>query len=691
MVYTFFEGIVFFFDFPLSSFQTYMEISLKNFLLFSAFGLAFYLLSFLFHAGRLKAYRPNLEPLLISVLIIIPIYFFLFDLIEGNLSIPRYFNSPQLFAVFLILALIPLFVFLSWRMAKNFNGTYPGFVVSFFFFITIGRLCIEWGALFRFEFARCKSFLFILIISVGIHFFVNRILGSFCKSNIVIQWFHAHAGGALMVLISTGVLLFLLVKYQDFQQKRFRSTGDHANILLIVLDTARSDRFSCYGYRRDTTPFLSSFCENAHMYREAISPAPWTMPAHASIFTGFYPAIHGTTWKNLSLNEGFHTLSEFLAGKGYTTVGLSNNPWLNMKNGMVQGFETFVEMWKLDMRNPTLYTKIEWFILRFFGLNDGGAYRTNQWVLQWFKNIYQRDRPFFLFINYMECHLRFDAPDSYHYKFAREQFSPVVKKLSGTGEMLSILNGDLKLTGEEWRDFGDIYDGDLFYIDKKLEELFHYLKTTSYLENTIVIITSDHGEHLGEHSLIDHQLSLYEPLLMVPLIIKTPQKLPPLPEIMGPVQTIDIYPTLVDLSGFRDDLGGFQFHGLSLLGKDALSRDYTLSEYDIPVDMLNDFLNKHPDSTAILKYNREIKAIRKNSVKYVWSSKGGSELYDLAEDPGELINLKEIKPEEADIMDSRLEELLDSLQKFKPVDDGQTKRQLDDETIQSLKDLGYIQ
>jgi len=684
LVYSLCEGIRLYLNFPIFSFHVVLEATLRNLFIFLGIGVT---ASFLFIIyGRFLCENSSfIIPSVLSVLILFPVYFFLFFLLEETSYIYRNFIGPKLI-IFLMTLLIPILLFILRRFLKiNCTGKFVGLVAGIFFFINIGHFYVGWRAMIMGEFSGYLSLLAVSAICLAIYFVAARIHRSFPKVDRPTGQRKSLQKPAILAIGLCFVFL-IWITFHTSSPSVPRTPGSKPSILLIVLDTARADRFSCYGYERDTTPFLKLLSEDATLYPETISPAAWTMPSHASIFTGLYPSAHGSTLKNIYLDDQFITLPEFLGSKGYVTVGISNNPIVNRENGLAQGFEYFIEMWKDEVLNPTLFHRLDWLLKRFLGQNDGGALRTNQWAMEWLNHVHRRDQPFFLFVNLMECHLWNNAPKSYHEMFLREEYSPTVKDIYQRN-LCSLLTGYLSLTFEEWIDFGDIYDGDLYYLDRRIEELFQFLEEDSFLDEMIVVITSDHGEHLGEHGMIGHITSLYEPLVRVPLIVKVPEGLPKLPEVRGIVQTIDIYPTLIELLGFEDAIPDGNFQGFSLVGAERSPHEYAITEIESPESLISNFLREYPEGKEILKYDRALKSLRTDSLKYIWSSTGRHEFYNLFDDPEELINLIAEKSTEADELEKRLKGWLIS---FEHAGVSERGRELDAELRQELKDLGYI-
>jgi len=684
VIFSVLEGISYWIHFPLRSAAGLIESGLKNLALFIALGLAFLLVVTLFRRIFRRLFSDPV-PFVLSGFLLFPVYFYLLRLFESDLFISRFSEEPKVMALWLIGFLLILFFIVARSLFSRGSRGTTGILVAVYFFITIGTDHVAWGSINGGGAPGYLSLFAVGIASAGLGFVILRLgrisarAGRRILQGLSLRLSIPVAG--LLVLIS----VWMMMRGTGPSGPGSAEVGPH--ILLVVLDSARQDRFSCYGYGRETTPFLKSFSEGATLYREAISAAPWTMPSHASLFTGLYPTAHGMTWRNLDLGDDLTTLAEFLASKGYRTIGFCNNPWVNRENGLAQGFEEYVEMWREEMLNPTLWDRVEWFFLRFLGRNDGGTFRTIEWVEEWFERVYRPDRPFFLFINLMECHLMYDAPDADHERYLTGDASPVVRRIH-SNDLFRILAGEVELTEKEWTDFGDIYDGDLHYLDRKLEELFRFLDRRHFLDQAIVIITSDHGEHLGEHFFIDHQLSVYDPLIRIPLIIKVPEGMAGQIAIDGMVQTVDIYPTLIEMLGYREEAETLGLQGYSLSGQLTSPRTFSISEYDSPKERIDSFLEKNPDRISIRKYDRDLRAIRTDSLKYVWDSNGDGALYDLLQDPGEEIDLVGGGKGAEVSLEKDLSEWLGS---FAHAGGGGMKgAEMDRETLHQLRALGYL-
>lgn len=309
------------------------------------------------------------------------------------------------------------------------------------------------------------------------------------------------------------------------------------NIILIVLDSVRYDHTSCLHYGRNTTPNLASI-KDAIYFQNAISPAPWSPPAYASIFTGLYPTQHGV---HLDHERGYRglilsspTFVDRLRDLGYTTVAFSNNKLISKALGFGRGFKEFYEEpgataeKTFDQKGSGMGTILKKSIRMFrrwknyhispyfYGAVEKGSRRTNQHINSWLE---KEKKPFFMFISYMEVH-EWSAGLSHIRGLDRDIKDRVTQLLSDRVRTLAeghtIDSSLIKVVYE-------VYDSALSYIDYRLGQLFRILESKGAFDNTAIIITSDHGEMLGEKNYFGHGCSfLHNALLQVPLVIKEP-------------------------------------------------------------------------------------------------------------------------------------------------------------------------
>jgi arylsulfatase A-like enzyme len=403
------------------------------------------------------------------------------------------------------------------------------------------------------------------------------------------------------------------------------------NVLLIVMDTVRADHLSGYGYEKPTAPSLERIAAEGVLYEQAISPGSWTLPSHATLFTGLYPRDHHTTAAHWKLDDSFTTLAEILAAEGYATAAFSNNPWVSHGTGLAQGFAAFLDMWRDDQRGRG---------------GDDGAALTNELVLDLLGSP-GRTAPFFVFINYLEPHLPYAPPASFERRFVPSSAPrALVDELRGwktPRELAYILRvPGYEATGDQFRILGALYDAEIAYLDSKVGELVQALDSRGLLKDTLLIVTSDHGEHLGDHHMMDHKMSVYDALIHVPLIVRYPGVVPAGVRIRGPVQTNDVFPTVLKLCGIerprtRDATV------LPMREEDVVRED-TFAEFGRPTEFLKIATRSFP-GVDVAPFDRSLVAVRGPRYKYVWATDGRSELFDLGSDPSEEHDLSAGQPE----------------------------------------------
>jgi arylsulfatase A-like enzyme len=336
------------------------------------------------------------------------------------------------------------------------------------------------------------------------------------------------------------------------------------NILLLVLDTVRALNLSLYGYSRSTTPNLDSLARRGVVFDAAYSTASWTLPSHASLFTG-REAHELSTDVLVPLDATEPTLAERLAAAGYATGGfVANQRYANAEWGLARGFaryEVYPPRTAELPLNTSLGRRLATFgplrrLLRFDDIvNRKRADRVNDEVLAWLDAAQHGGRPFFAFLNYFDAHEPYLPPEPYATRFApaRPSFSPYNSYHARETELAPRYRRAMD-SAERVRQ-RDAYDGALQYLDDRIAELLRDLEGRGLLANTIVIITSDHGEHLGEHDRFLHGFDLLVPVLQVPLILIYPRELPSGTRVSGPASLRDLPATIADLTGLENRLG----------------------------------------------------------------------------------------------------------------------------------------
>jgi arylsulfatase A-like enzyme len=435
------------------------------------------------------------------------------------------------------------------------------------------------------------------------------------------------------------------------------------------MDTQRADNISCYGYYKETTPNIDRIADEGAIFLNNISPGIWTLPSHASLFTGRYVSGHGADANCEFLPVEFPTMAEILGKLGYQTIGFSNNGWVSRKTGVARGFHEYY----LVSRRVGEGKIVEWFYVdeehfKEMGEQDKGSLKTVNAVISWLRRRWSRNKPFFIFINFIEPHGPYWPPEPFRSRFlpsdVGEEEAKSIAKLNSVEECIDIRVGALKLSEEEWRIEKALYDGCTATLDDRIGKLFSYLDEKDLVDETILIITSDHGDVQGEHPPhVEHHLCAYDELVRVPLIVRYPKAVPRHVKVKYITQTHDILPTLLDILGIKDEKYWRTLQGVSLLPSIAENkpvRENALIEYNKSVQQFFLIWRRHPDFD-IRCFNYKIKALRNLKYKYIWYSNGIDELYDLENDPGEKRNIAKEQPDIVKKMRSSMERMLLSI------------------------------
>lgn len=458
------------------------------------------------------------------------------------------------------------------------------------------------------------------------------------------------------------------------------------NILLIVMDCVRFDYLSAYGYPRQTTPHLERLAAGGILFENAFAAAPWTPPSHASLFTGTYPSRHGVDVdENLFLSEQNRTLAEILSGQGYRTFGVLPDVHLSNVRGFHKGFQEYNELWRL----PYLYPEYDWLKCLLWNILCGRDRRTcytNVVMKRWLKANFSKTDPFFIFVNYKAAH------NSYHHipwVFRRkfETKSPGIDRKKATYYSAkggySYMARQLELTEEEFRLVRSWYAGAVAYLDSRIGEMIQYLQELGAYENTLIIITADHGENLGEHHLAYHLFCLYDTLLHVPLLMSCPGLLPRGRRVPGLVSLTDVVPTILDVLALEEDVHP---QGTSLVPFDERTyHDHIFAEFGRPHYMLKRLPERFPGHD-FSSFDKGLQCIRTKDHKLIVGSDDTEELYDLRADPGETANRVHELPDVA----ARLRaELVAWRSAIGPALVGQRVEE-DESLVKALRALGYF-
>ncbi len=487
----------------------------------------------------------------------------------------------------------------------------------------------------------------------------------------------ATAFGLLLLLLFAGLSWVLPVRpaLVATPDRANQAPPNSPNVLLVVLDTTSARHLGCYGYHRATSPHLDAFAEEGVLFENAFAAAPWTLPSHCSLFTGLQPNSHGTGWLRPRLPDGvasvdgvvrydIHTISEEMAQRGYDTMAVAEKSWLTYNSGLSQGFETF-----FDYSLPGL--KDRFFVRRFWtryrdklGMpaptpTDKGGKRVIDTAIDWMNGAHRsRDskRPFFMFVHLNEAHDPYQPPKEFWGHFLPEgislEESHALTPRNNTEGQHEIIVGDWDITPREMEIFKSLYDDEILYQDGLLGRLFDNLHEQGLMENTLVVVTADHGEEFGELShRIGHQLSLADNLLHVPLIMRFPELLPAGKRVQSMTSLTDVYPTILDIVEHAQQVEPWRtpdllaIEGVSQLPamqKDIKVRDMILAHYFNPTSYLTGFTQWDPQYVdgglreEVARTMRSIDVIRTENEKLYVFGDGERAFIDLDQDPQEL-------------------------------------------------------
>jgi arylsulfatase A-like enzyme len=438
----------------------------------------------------------------------------------------------------------------------------------------------------------------------------------------------------------------------DYARKTPANKKD--NIILILIDTLRADHLGCYGYKRNTSPNIDKIAREGVTFTDFYTVCPWTNPTIASLFTGRYPQAIFPPAKpkqvmNQVLPEEIDTLAEVLKEEGYRTIALVDHPLINESLNFQQGFDEFV----------TLFDNKD---LNYLGSKPSDVLINLSEQLDMCK-----DNDFFMYLHLYYPHRPYVPPQPFGGMFGK---------------------GFNKLSRKEKEGVINMYDGEIRYTDELIGNIFDNLKERKLLNNTYVIITADHGEGFWEHGLADHGNFLFNELLKVPLIIYSPGGRTTQPKtIDGCVSNIDLFPTIMDFAEIEDFP---KTDGNSLFR--YFNKENT-TRYDEMVFSENQRSGHHVNPMSC--QNEQYKLIFNG--RYAFPATANHillldliQLYDIKRDPLERYNIAMIKIFTSIKMSLRLLEhqmLNDKRRKGLK----QKNKDLDKDTIERLKSVGYLQ
>ncbi|MBN1765576.1 MAG: sulfatase-like hydrolase/transferase [Sedimentisphaerales bacterium] len=415
----------------------------------------------------------------------------------------------------------------------------------------------------------------------------------------------------VLLIVSAGIILV-------WRMGLFRNKI--TKVILISIDTCRADYLGCYGNSRKITPTIDMIAGQSILFENVITPVPQTLPAHCSMLTGTIPPYHGIH-DNLGYQLGSSniTLAEVMQEHGYHTGAIISAFVLDRQFGLIQGFDTYNDRFENEILSANV--------------SERRGDEASRMAIKWLDE--NKDKEFFLFLHYFDPHFRYEPPEPYGSMYA-----------------------------------DDLYAGEMAFTDFCIKQVMDKLKDLDIYDSSLIIITGDHGEMLGEHGEAEHGFFIYQSNIKVPLIIKVPGRGKQL-RVTDNVSLVDIVPTVCNLLEIRvpeevqgRDLSGY-FKGGKVTGPDR-------------------FL--YCESFTPLKHNcNPLLGVVHSEWKYIHTTR--PELYHVTVDPGETENLFEKEPQRVHLMREHLNLIKEE---YSHRDTSESRLELDEEGRKRLESLGYV-
>jgi len=435
------------------------------------------------------------------------------------------------------------------------------------------------------------------------------------------------------------------------------------NVLIVVWDTVRADRMSLYGYSKPTTPKLEAFAREAAVFERATAPDMWTLPSHASMFTGLAGTEHGAKASWRWLDGRFDTLAELLGRAGYDTLAVSSNLIASPMTNLTQGFATVHTTFPRDEEKQGRYTRAarqhttqkllatdqSTEISPAFAGNDSekwgkaahkdAAPVISSALMDWLDERPNSGAPWFAYLNMMEAHTPRIPSMS-----ARQRVMPEALIAAGLKTDASLyaeneyIVGKRDYTPEQLEAIGGVYDAALVDLDDATGALFDELERRGVLDDTVVIVVSDHGEALGEHRMMEHRWSVFQQLLSVPLVIRYPSKVPA-GRIAERVSTTDVFATVLDVTGTQPQRPTPTSESLiRRVERKSFSQNIFTQMLDPFATQLKAMRKAYPD-LDLSPWTRTYCAAFEGAHKLIHASDGQHMLFNVEADPAEANNL----------------------------------------------------
>jgi arylsulfatase A-like enzyme len=515
------------------------------------------------------------------------------------------------------------------------------------------------------------------------------------------------------------------------------------DILFIVLDTLRRDRLSSYGHGQATSPAFDAFAAGATLFERAVAPAQWTVPSHASMFTGVYPSTHQVIQSNSQLSPAYPTLASILQANGYHTAGFCNNPLVGvLDNGLSRGFTDFYNYAGAAPNRPHDVTKSRvrrmiadnW---RRFAMRVSQRFAQSDWLFRrslhpllvplWTRSINYKgntensindmidylddrrrnhtDTPTFAFLNLMGTHLPYRPPQDY-----LDRFAPEISKDRAAFRFMNQFNADAArwaspveepLSAFENHVIDSFYNAEVAHQDYHLGRLLDHLKASGALENTMVVICADHGEGHGDHNFFGHSFVVYQELVHVPLVIHYPASLsdafPAGKRITTNISTRRLFHTVLEAADIQQkadtDDHNTDVTALSLAratnGKPDPENGLVFAEAFPPETFVYVLKHRQPQLIDQLSLRQVRRGAYKDAHKLAVVADRVEGLFNVAQDPAETQNIAATQPDRADELQTQIDAFVQNAQAARV--DHALAGQISDDMLDNLRALGYIE
>ncbi len=638
----------------------------------------------------LRDYFDSIQILIITLSM--PLFFCFYLLNTKALARLSYFGFQRLFFNGLFLFLAAALTFLATIIFKKYSFKMEGlnfWTACFLWQIILPAIHFFFFSSIPFPDSSAERFRFLLALSIPL---------------FPIVWLLSYLNWAIknpsiskisfifLVLIFLSSLIFIS-PYFNFelskslpQPKSKLKNHLRPNIILVVWDSGRKDRYSIYGHSRSTTPRLAELAGDGYIFQKAYTVSPWTLPSVASMFTGLYPSQHqaehfnGKSHSLRPLGAEALTLAEILNEQGYQTAAwTANHGVLNSWFGLHQGFNFYFD------ERPHLFDLLSVHLLgrldnyAFVKLFINPSYLSseiNRRLLPWIKK--KLNSPFFLYIHYMDPHGINYLPHPYRGLFGGKQKVP-------SAPIKDILEGREKIDPQVYEEFLSRYDEEIAFCDANFGKLIDLLKQLNFYHQSLIIVTSDHGQALGEHNFFGHRSALYEEILQIPLVIKFPEEKKSSINPGRPIENRELFFLILEEAGIKLS----DACPRALLDEEGII--YTVAEATLPASTAPGIGLEENSKRFQEDFLGTRVAITRHAPphpKLILSSTGKDALYLLDEDPKEQTNQLDKYQALANNLRLFWMKWQPSLQKYSL--EKKEEKIMTKEIIERLRSLGYI-